>query len=186
MEFSRSHEAVKDVLDCMGEDIEREGLVDTPDRVVRSWQELYRGYEEDPEEILSRDFNSEGYDEMVVLRNVEMFSMCEHHMLPFFGRAHVAYIPRERVVGLSKLARVVDCFARRLQIQEHLTMQIAQAIMEYVNPKGVGVVIEAEHLCMRMRGVSKQNATMTTSTLLGDFKEAPVRSEFFTLVGGFK
>lgn len=174
---------IKAMLGAMGEDPEREGLLDTPKRVVKSWKELYGGYTQDPAVILERDFAGEGYDEMIVLRDIQLYSMCEHHMLPFYGKAHVAYIPGDRVVGLSKLARLVECFARRLQIQEKLTRQIADALQEHLEPKGVGVVIEAQHMCMVARGVGKQEAVMTTSALLGKFREQEVRAEFFSHVG---
>lgn len=164
----------------------REGLRDTPKRVVKSWMEIYGGYALDPKKILQTTFKQEGYeyDEMVLLKDVELYSTCEHHMLPFYGRAHVAYIPNaNRVVGLSKLARLVDCFARRLQIQEKLTNQIADALVECLDPQGVAVVIEARHHCMCARGVGKQNSSMTTSALRGVFKEKnEVRQEFLRLI----
>lgn len=182
-------EVAEKYVECMLRFIEhpsgalREGLIDTPARVVKSWAELYRGYTQDPEKILSRTFNKCGYDEIVLLKNIELYSMCEHHMLPFTGMAHVAYIPGARVVGLSKLARLVDCFARRLQIQERLTCQIADAIVEHLAPKGVAVVIEAKHHCMCSRGVGKQNSAMQTSALRGVFKNKPAaRNEFFELI----
>lgn len=163
----------------------REGLRDTPKRVVKSWIELYGGYALDPKKILQTTFKQEGYeyDEMVLLKDIELYSTCEHHMLPFYGRAHVAYIPNaNRVVGLSKLARLVDCFARRLQIQEKLTNQIADAIVECLEPMGAAVVVEAKHHCMCARGVGKQNSTMKTSALRGVFKEKnEVRQEFLRL-----
>lgn len=182
--IKKEHEGiVKAMLSSIGEDVDREGLHDTPKRVVKSWGELYAGYNQNPGTILERDFAGEGYDEMIVLRDIELYSMCEHHMLPFYGKAHVAYIPGDRVVGLSKLARVVECFARRLQIQEKLTRQIAEAIEEHLKPKGVGVIIEAQHMCMVARGVGKQNSVMTTSALLGRFRDAEVRAEFFNHSG---
>jgi GTP cyclohydrolase I len=170
--------AVRTLLSYVGEDVHREGLADTPKRVVKAWDEMTRGYGEDPEAILGTDFAGEGYDEMVVCRNVEFCSTCEHHMLPFVGVAHVAYVPRRRVVGLSKMARLVDCFARRLQIQEKLTQQVAQAMRQHLNPKGVGVVVVAKHQCMSCRGVGKHQAEMVTACLLGVFKQPEVRSEF--------
>lgn len=170
---------IKNLIFAIGEKPEREGLIDTPKRVVKSWRELFSGYHQNPNSILERDFDGAGYDEMIVLSNIELYSTCEHHMLPFYGRAHVAYIPNERVVGLSKLARLVECFARRLQIQEKLTREIANSIQDCLNPKGVGVIIEAKHMCMVARGVSKQNSVMTTSALLGKFREPEVRAEFF-------
>ena len=162
---------------------EDENTKDTPSRVVRSWAELYSGYEQDPKQILERSFPGEGYNQMVTLKDIEMYSMCSHHMLPFFGKAHVAYIPKNRVVGLSKLARLVDCFSRRLQIQEKLTEQIADSIEEGLDARGVMVVIEAQHMCMTMRGVGKQNSIMTTSSIKGVFKEDSVRQEFLSLIG---
>lgn len=163
----------------------REGIAKTPSRVVKSWLELYGGYDQDPATILGTTFAQEGYayDEMVLLKNIEMYSTCEHHLLPFVGRAHIAYIPSKRVVGLSKLARLVDCFARRLQIQEKLTNQIAQAIQDVLEPVGVAVVIEAKHHCMCARGVGKQNSSMMTSALRGVFKDKPeARQEFLDLI----
>lgn len=174
-----NEDLVKQMLDAIGENSSREGLLDTPKRVVKSWRELFSGYEQSPSSILERDFDGAGYDEMIVLRDIELYSTCEHHMLPFYGKAHVAYIPGARVVGLSKLARLVECFARRLQIQEKLTREIAEAIHECLAPKGVGVIIEAKHMCMVARGVGKQNSVMTTSALLGKFRDAEVRAEFF-------
>lgn len=162
----------------------REGLRDTPKRVVKSWGELYAGYDMKPEEILKTTFKQEGYnyDEMVLCKNIELYSTCEHHVLPFYGRAHVAYIPSDRVVGLSKLARLTDAFARRLQIQEKLTNQIADAIDTILKPKGVGVIIEAKHHCMCSRGAGKQNSSMVTSCLRGVFKtQREVRTEFLAL-----
>lgn len=180
---SVSVDAVKNILTAIGEDVEREGLKDTPSRVVKSWSELYRGYALDPASILKTTFDGDGYDQMIVLKNIELFSTCEHHMLPFIGHAHIAYLPTKRVVGLSKLARLVECFARRLQIQERLTRQIAEAMMKHLEPKGVGVVIEAKHFCMLARGVNKQNSVMTTSSLDGVFRDDTVRKEFFSLIG---
>ncbi len=170
---------IRQLLRAIGEDPEREGLLDTPRRVVKSWKELYAGYHADPAEILSTVFVDGTCDEMVILRDIELQSHCEHHMLPFLGRAHVGYLPSNRIVGLSKLARLVDCFSKRLQIQERLTMQIADAIIEHLQPKGVGVVVEAHHQCMSCRGVRKGGATMITSALRGRFKDDPtVRAEF--------
>lgn len=173
-------------LQFIGEDVNRDGLKDSPQRVQRAWTELYAGYKQDPAEILARAFNNDGqYDEMIVLRDIEFFSTCEHHFLPFFGRAHIAYIPTKesKVVGISKLARLVDCFARRLQIQERMTQQIATTIDEVLRPLGVGVLIEAEHLCMRARGVQKQNSIMVTSALKGILKTEASRLEFLGLIG---
>lgn len=176
---------IRNVLVAIGDDASREGLVDTPKRVVKSWNELYGGYKMNPSEILVTTFaEAGGYDEMVVLKDIDFFSTCEHHMLPFFGKAHVSYIPNERVVGISKLARLVECFARRLQIQEVMTEQIANAIMEHLQPKGVGVLIEAQHFCMTGRGVKKQNARMVTSALHGCLKtDSAARAEFMAICG---
>lgn len=176
---------VRQILKDIGENPNRPGLLDTPKRVVKSWKETFAGYGQNPTDILGRTFAPEGYkyNEMVLLKGIELYSTCEHHMLPFYGRAHVAYIPTDRVVGLSKLARLVDCFARRLQIQEKLTEQIAQAIQEVLQPKGVAVVIEAKHHCMCARGIGKQNSNMMTSALRGAFLSNPeTRAEFFNLV----
>lgn len=159
-----------------------DNTLDTPERVVKSWQQIYSGYGQDPGAILAKNFPGAGYNQMVVLRDIELYSMCSHHMLPFFGKAHIAYIPNETVVGLSKLARLADCFARRLQIQEKLTQQIADSIDEHLKPKGVMVVVEAQHMCMTMRGVGKQNSIMTTSAIKGAFEEDRVRQEFLTLI----
>lgn len=176
-------EAVRCLLRHVGEDPSRDGLRDTPSRVARAWREMCCGYEQSPVLILERRFNVE-YDEMVILRDIAFHSTCEHHMLPFSGMAHIGYLPGDNVVGLSKLARLVSCYAQRLQIQERLTRQIADSIMEHLNARGVGVVIEAKHTCMGCRGVKQSGSTMVTSTLLGRFKEsAETRSEFLTLIG---
>lgn len=180
----KSTAVIKQVLQLIGEDPSREGLLDTPIRVVKSWGELYGGYGKDPKEILKTTFAGEGYDQMVLLDNIEFFSTCEHHMLPFFGVAHVAYIPRKRVVGLSKLARLVDCYARRLQIQERLTGQIADALNEALDPLGVAVILQAKHFCMVSRGVQKQNSVMSTSAMTGMFRtDSKCRAEFLNLIG---
>jgi len=174
--------AVRTLLAYVGEDPDREGLADTPARVVRAWDEMTRGYGEDPARILAASF-SDSYDEMVLCRNIEFSSCCEHHMLGFSGLAHVAYIPaRGRVVGLSKMARLVDCFARRLQIQERLTQQVAHAMQSALDPLGVGVVVEARHLCMSCRGVQKHQSDMVTACLLGNFRKPEVRAEFLSYV----
>lgn len=176
-------DAVIRLLEYLGEDSTREGLRDTPKRVIKSWDRLYGGYHQNPRDVLSRSFSSDGYDEMICLRDIEFYSMCEHHMLPFLGKAKVAYIPGEsgRVVGISKLARLVECFARRLQIQERMTQQIAQTIEEVLEPRGVAVEIEAQHLCMVARGVEKQNSIMVTRSLLGAFRDQPAtRQEFMS------
>jgi len=174
---------VKEMLCQLGEDPEREGLIKTPDRVSRSLRFLTSGYKQDVDKVLNGALYTVACDEMVLVKNIELFSLCEHHLLPFFGSCHVAYIPRGKVIGLSKIPRLVDLFARRLQIQERLTTQIAETIMEKINPLGVGVVIEAKHLCMIMRGVEKQNSVAVTSALLGSFrKDSQTRNEFLTLV----
>jgi GTP cyclohydrolase I len=176
------HTLVRHLLEAIGEDPEREGLLDTPARVVRSWAKLYGGYAQDPKEILKTAFEeTENYNQMVVLSDIELYSTCEHHMLPFVGKAHVGYIPGKKVVGISKLARLVECFARRLQIQEKLTQQIAHALQDTMEPRGVGVMIIAQHFCMTSRGVEKQNSLMKTSSLLGVFQEEKVREEFHRL-----
>lgn len=183
--FVDPYQAVRDVLVAIGEDPTREGLLDTPSRVVKSWGELFAGYQQDPADILNTTFGDvEGYEEMVLLRDIPFQSTCEHHMLPFYGHAHVAYMPSERVVGLSKLARLVECFARRLQIQERLTREVAKAIMEHLQPHGCGVVIEARHGCMVCRGVQKDGATMVTTTMEGVFKQPATRAEFLSLAKG--
>jgi len=184
MEMDKAKEHIRGILALIGEDPNREGLVRTPDRVVESWKELYSGYGKNPEEVLSATFSEglEFHDEMVFCGGIAFWSMCEHHMLPFFGKVHIGYIPKERVVGLSKLVRLVDIYARRLQIQERMTSQIAEALETYVGTRGVGVVVTAEHLCMRMRGVKNHGSRVKTSRLLGGFEDHTVRAEFFTLV----
>lgn len=172
--------AVRELLNYIGEDHERDGLQDTPRRVTKAWREMTAGYKEDPAEILSRVFD-ETSDEMVMLNGIQFYSTCEHHMLPFMGEACVAYLPASRVVGISKLARVVSCFARRLQIQERMTSQIANAIQEHLQPDGVAVVLRAHHLCMGCRGVKQSTTEMVTSALLGKFRDPSVRSEFLQL-----
>jgi GTP cyclohydrolase I len=174
---------VRELLERLGQDTERHGLVRTPDRVARSLSFLTAGYQMDPREIVgSALFNAE-YDEMVVVRDVEIYSLCEHHLLPFFGRCHIAYLPGDKIVGLSKLARLVEVYARRLQVQERLTTEIATAINDILEPKGVGVVVEARHLCMMMRGVEKQNSLAVTSCMLGRFRtDARTRGEFLSLI----
>ena len=175
--------AVRQQLILVGEDPEREGLAKTPGRVARSMAFLTRGYQQDARTVIGDAMFEEEHANMILVRDIELYSMCEHHMLPFFGKAHIAYIPDGRIVGLSKLARVVDIFARRLQVQERLTVEIAQAITDVLKPRGVGVVIEAAHLCMMMRGVQKQNSTTVTSAVLGSFREDPkTRDEFLRLI----
>ena len=178
-----AHDVVRRTLQLIGEDAAREGLRETPARVVRSWKELFSGYGQSPANVLKADFEADGYDELIVCRDVQFYSTCEHHMQPFFGRAHIGYIPEKRVVGLSKLARLVEVFARRLQIQERLTEEIASALDQYLKPKGAAVVLEAQHFCMVCRGVQKQTSSMVTSSLKGCFRTSPdPRSEFFNLV----
>ena len=179
-----SEQLIGDMLGAMGEDPTREGLLDTPKRVVKSWATLYGGYGQDPKAILGTKFSSENYNQMIVLRDIELFSTCEHHMLPFYGKAHIAYIPNGHVVGLSKLARLIECFARRLQIQERLTQQVADAMMEFTECKGVGVIIEAKHMCMLARGIAKQNSVMSTCAIRGVFKDDKVKEEFLKLIRG--
>ncbi len=175
---------MKDVITSLGEDVNREGLIKTPMRVAKSLQFLTRGYEQDPEEILRAALFKEDYRQMVIVKDIDIFSMCEHHMLPFYGKAHVAYIPDGYITGLSKIARVVDVFARRLQVQERLTTQIKDCIQNTLNPMGVMVVIEAHHMCMQMRGVEKQHSTTTTSDFTGVFKNQQTRAEFISLIKG--
>ena len=174
---------IKDILVEIGEDPEREGLVKTPERVEKAWQFLTRGYHQDLDKVINGAIFEAESDNMIIVRNIEFFSMCEHHMLPFFGRCYVGYIPKKKILGVSKIARIVDMFARRLQIQERLTRQVADSIMESIDAEGVGVVCEAQHLCMQMRGVEKQHSVMTTSAMLGTFrKEAETRQEFLKLI----
>jgi GTP cyclohydrolase I len=173
---------VRSILTQIGEDPEREGLLKTPERVAKAHQFLTSGYAQDPKAILNKALFHEAYDEMILVKDIEFYSLCEHHMVPFFGKAHVAYIPDGKIVGLSKIPRVVDVFARRLQVQERLTMQIRDAINEVLQPKGVAVVIEATHMCMVMRGVQKQNSSTTTSAVSGAFQEEKTRAEFMRLI----
>jgi GTP cyclohydrolase I len=171
--------AIKSILEAIGEDPDREGLKDTPDRVARAYEELLAGYREDPEIMINGALFEVTYDEMVIVRDIEFYSLCEHHMLPFLGRAHVAYIPRGHVIGLSKIPRIVDMFARRLQVQERLTRQIADYLHDLLHPHGVAVVVEALHTCSMMRGVRKHDARMTTSAMLGAFRSSlATRQEF--------
>ena len=178
-------DAVRTLIRWAGDDPDREGLRDTPDRVRRAYTEFFSGYDMDPEEVLMKTFEeSGGYDEMVLIRDIEVESHCEHHMVPFVGKCHVGYIPDGRVVGLSKLARVVDCFAKRLQVQEKLTAQIAGAVQEHLNPQGVAVIMQCQHFCMCYRGVRKPGSWTTTSKLHGVFPQDPAaRMELFTLIG---
>ena len=175
--------AYRQLLESVGEDVGREGLRRTPDRAARAFEFLTQGYRQDLEEIINDAVFASAASEIILVKDIELYSLCEHHLLPFIGRAHVAYIPNGKVIGLSKVARIVDVFARRLQIQENLTTQIAESLMRCLEPSGVAVVVEAKHLCMMMRGVEKQNSVMKTSCLLGTFKEdARTRSEFLSLL----
>ena len=175
-------ELAREILVRLGEDPEREGLLRTPERYAKALRDLTKGYREDPEQVLQGALFSVDYDEMVIVKDIEMFSLCEHHVLPFFGKVHVAYIPKGRVIGLSKVARLVEVFARRLQVQERLTVQIAETIQKVIQPLGVGVVIEARHLCMMMRGVEKQHSATVTSSMLGAFRAQQTRQEFLSLI----
>ncbi|MBO5881122.1 MAG: GTP cyclohydrolase I FolE [Paraprevotella sp.] len=172
----------KEVLSLLGEDAEREGLQRTPYRVAKAMQTLTRGYKEDPKAILNSAKFKEDYHQMVIVKDIDFFSLCEHHMLPFYGKVHVAYIPNGYITGLSKIARVVDCFSHRLQVQERMTLQIKECIQEALNPLGVMVVVEAKHMCMQMRGVEKQNSITTTSDFTGAFNQAKTREEFLDLI----
>lgn len=174
---------ISKLLSLIGEDSSREGLLKTPERVARSWRFLTKGYQEQVDEILNKAIFKEKYDEMVIVKDIDFFSMCEHHLLPFYGRAHIAYIPNGKIVGLSKIPRIVEIFSRRLQVQERMTQQIAETLFNALEPDGVGVVIEAKHLCMVMRGVEKQNSVATTSAMLGSFRDDErTRVEFLKLL----
>ena len=176
-------EQIRQILQTLGEDPDREGLTRTPQRVAKSLTFLTQGYKMDPAQVINDALFTEDYEEMILQKDIDFFSLCEHHLLPFFGKAHVAYIPHHKIVGISKLARLVDIYARRLQVQERLTNQIANIIMEKLDPLGVAVVIEAEHLCMKMRGVEKQNSYVITSSLLGAFRtRQETRNEFMNLI----
>lgn len=170
------------IIESLGEDIERDGLLKTPERASKAMQYLTSGYQMDPEEVLKSALFNESYSEMVIIKDIELYSLCEHHMLPFFGKAHVAYIPNGKIVGLSKIPRVVDIFARRLQVQERLTDQIVSTLDKVLQPEGVAVVIEASHMCMMMRGVQKQNSVTTTSGFRGQFEKIETRNEFLKLI----
>ena len=172
----------KAVIELIGENPTREGLLKTPERMAKSMQFLMRGYNQDPEAIIRSAMFTEDYRQMVIVKDIDFYSMCEHHMLPFFGQAHVAYIPNKKITGLSKIARVVDVFARRMQVQERLTTQIKECIQNTLNPLGVMVVIEAQHMCMQMRGVEKQHSITTTSDFTGIFEQAKTREEFISLI----
>jgi GTP cyclohydrolase I len=177
-----TEEMIREILSRLGENPSRQGLLATPSRVEKSLAHLTKGYNEDPTMILRGALFDEDYDEMVIVKDIEMFSLCEHHMLPFFGKVHVAYIPKGKVIGLSKIPRLVEVFARRLQVQERLTRQIADAIQHAIQPQGVGVVIEARHLCMMMRGIEKQHSSTVTSAMVGCFRQKETRLEFLSLV----
>jgi GTP cyclohydrolase I len=179
IDYEKLQKAVKMILEALGENIDRQGLLDTPERVARMYDELLSGYRQDPITLVNDALFEVKYDEMVIVRDIEFYSLCEHHMLPFIGRAHVAYLPRERVIGLSKIPRIVDMFARRLQVQERMTRQIADFIDELLNPYGVAVVVEGLHLCATMRGVKKHDARMITSTMLGAFRKSLATREEF-------
>ncbi len=183
----KAAELIRGLLAELGEDPNREGLEATPGRVAEALRYFTQGYGVDVDKIITGSIFAEKQEEMVLLKDIDFYSLCEHHLVPFFGKCHIAYIPKDRIIGLSKLARVVDVFARRLQVQERMTREIAEAIERHLQPQGVGVVIEAQHLCMMMRGVEKQNCIATTSTVLGEFKKnAATRMEFFSLLGGFQ
>ena len=174
----------KNIIDLIGEDSQREGLIKTPERVAKAMHFLTQGYDLDPKSIIQSALFEQETQEMIIVKDIELYSMCEHHMLPFFGRAHIAYIPNGKITGLSKFARVVDAYSRRLQVQERLTRQILDCVQESLNPLGVAVVIEAKHLCMMMRGVEKQNSSTTTSAFTGEFEKQTTRNEFINLLTG--
>lgn len=183
LDTSRIEELTRELLGQVGEDPERDGLISTPRRVATAWRDLTSGYQMDVDELLNDALFDVAYDEMVIVKDIEIYSLCEHHLLPFFGKMHIAYIPRKKVIGLSKVARVADMFARRLQIQERLTHQVAETIQQAVDPIGVGVVCEARHLCMMMRGIEKQQSSTITSSMMGDFRDNPkTREEFLRLI----
>jgi GTP cyclohydrolase IA len=176
-------DAFASIIKAVGEDLDRPGLIGTPERAAKAMEFLTQGYQQNIDDIVNGALFPTTSNEMVIVKNIELYSLCEHHMLPFIGKCHVAYLPTDYVIGLSKVARIVDMFARRLQIQEHLTQQIAETIMEKTQAKGVGVIIESQHMCMMMRGVEKQNSVMTTSCMLGAFRDRPTtRSEFLSLI----
>jgi GTP cyclohydrolase I len=183
MNEQRMTELVREMLIEIGEDPDREGLLKTPERVARAWAFLTKGYREDPMDLVNKAVFESAANNMIIVRDIEVYSLCEHHMLPFYGRCHIGYIAKDKVLGVSKLARIVDCYARRLQIQERLTAQIAREIMDAVNAEGIGVVMECRHLCMMMRGVEKQNSVMTTSSVLGSIHDdVATRAEFLNLI----
>ncbi len=183
MQTGRLEETVKEIIKLIGENPKREGLVQTPRRVAKAWEFLTSGYAKDVKQVLNGAVFTEKYDEMVIVKEIDFFSLCEHHMLPFYGKVHVAYIPNGKILGLSKIPRIVEIFSRRLQVQERMTQQIADTLYEVLEPDGVAVVIEAKHLCMMMRGVEKQNSVATTSAMLGSFREDErTRNEFLKLI----
>ena len=176
-------EQYRKLIELIGEDVNRDGLKNTPQRAAKAFTYLTNGYNEDTSKVINDALFESDNDEMIIVKDIELYSLCEHHMLPFFGKCHVGYLPNGKIIGLSKVARIVDIFARRLQVQESLTKQIAETLLKHTNAKGIGVVIEAKHLCMMMRGVEKQNSTMTTSCMLGDFRsKSSTRSEFLSLI----
>ena len=182
-DHKKLQEITKLLLSEIGEDPTREGLINTPERVAKAWDFFSQGYRTNVQEIVNGAIFEEDCSEMVVVRDIEFFSMCEHHMIPFFGRCHVGYLPNKKIIGLSKIPRIVDAFSQRLQVQERLTSQIAETLMDILDPIGVGVVMEGRHLCMQMRGVEKQNSFATTSSMLGQFRESPeTRSEFLSII----
>ena len=184
MENNKIKNLTKQLLEEIGEDPSREGLLKTPSRVSKAWSFFSRGYNQDLDEIINNAVFNEDATDMVVVRDVEFFSLCEHHLIPFFGRAHVAYLPNGKVIGLSKIPRIIDMFSRRLQVQERLTRQIAETVKEILDPIGVAVIMEGQHMCMQMRGVEKQNSLTTTSSMLGKFRESDrTRSEFLSIIG---
>jgi len=174
---------IKNLLISIGEDPDREGLKDTPKRVVKSWETLFGGYKQNPKDILNTTFN-EDYKSMIICDNIDFYSTCEHHLLPFYGKCHIGYIPHKKIIGLSKMPRLVEVFSRRLQVQERLTEQIANSLMKFLDPLGVGVIIQAKHFCMMSRGVQKQNSSMITSSVRGIFQELHVKQEFNRLLNG--
>lgn len=181
--YPRVEMAIVELIEFIGEDSTRQGLRETPSRVIRSYSELFSGYGKDPKDILTV-FDSDGYDQIILLKNIELYSTCEHHLLPFFGKAHVAYLPRGKVIGISKLARLVEIYSRRLQIQERIGEQVTDALMKYLEPLGAACIIEAQHLCMMSRGIQKQNSVMVTSSLKGAFLEENVKQELMRMING--
>jgi len=181
---SHSENLVRALLSAIGEKGSREGLLETPARVVKSWKQIYGGYDTDPADLITTFTDVDEYDQIIVLRNIEFYSTCEHHMLPFTGYGHVAYLPAKKVIGISKLARLLDCYARRLQIQERIGQQVTKAIEQYLEPRGAACILVAKHHCMSCRGVQKQNSEMVTSSITGLFREPQVKNELFSLIGG--